>query len=944
MPYIIRRVVLQDFLSHRETRVSFGPGITVLVGENGAGKSSIVDAIYYLLALPAQERDLRGGKSNLVRRQSRTGAATIVLELEDPSSGRRMQVRAVLARRGAGRGGVSVVVNGVRRASTLEEARRVVAEELGIDVGGLQRIVKHSVVLRQNGLQGIIDIFSGGSRERKKRFLSELFGIEDYRRAKERLAGLEVSVDGEIVTGPAQARSLERSIREARSEIERLEREIRDNTGKLEELSREAERLRAEKEKLQARVQELEEKRRELSQKGAMLEAEIRALKDRILEAERAMREYERSGCPRLSREIEEAREARDKLEAIKEELDKARERLAELREKKARAEQEAQRLEQARQVLRDWLEKLGGERPSRVIEEHSRLQEERDRALRELHTLSSRLDGLASTLQRVEDAAGRLARELGREQAGPEQLLSAAQSLAATLREQAQAKREEAKRLLVEAGRLEGLARDKEEKAGILERDLGAGRCPLCGRELSRAEAEGLVARLHREAGELRARASQARRRAARLEEEADGLEARASRLERLAHTLHDRLQALERLGYPGYREAAGKRWELSRAVEELRERLGRLERQLREAAGRADEARRLLARLQGLGMDEESLDGSLLEQVEERLAHEWRGLESLESEAGELEERVRSLLGQASQVAGRTISGPAGLLAEIRRIAERLSRLESARDRCSGLRAIVEEARLEEARESLKSLEEERQRVAGALERVEAELGEARRGLQEADSRLHEAEKAGAALRARMEEARRRVGELRERLSRLERALWVARVMGVVRAVIDVAPEKLYRRKLHMLEEEASRVLSSMGTKYVEARAVEEDGDLRFVLTSREGTSVDLAQLSGGEQTAFGLALVLGINRMLAGNIGFLVLDEPTAHLDQEKRRMIAEILRELKGEGGLVDQVIIVTHERQLIDAADAVYEVRYEAGTSVVRELGPGGDEQ
>ena len=42
-------VEILNFLSHSETKLDFDKGVTVFVGENGAGKSSIIDAITFAM-------------------------------------------------------------------------------------------------------------------------------------------------------------------------------------------------------------------------------------------------------------------------------------------------------------------------------------------------------------------------------------------------------------------------------------------------------------------------------------------------------------------------------------------------------------------------------------------------------------------------------------------------------------------------------------------------------------------------------------------------------------------------------------------------------------------------------------------------------------------------------------------------------------------------------
>ncbi|HEX9006611.1 MAG TPA: DNA replication/repair protein RecF [Bacteroidota bacterium] len=45
---IIRTISLRNFRNHPETRVVFGPGLNVLLGENGQGKTNVLEAVSYL--------------------------------------------------------------------------------------------------------------------------------------------------------------------------------------------------------------------------------------------------------------------------------------------------------------------------------------------------------------------------------------------------------------------------------------------------------------------------------------------------------------------------------------------------------------------------------------------------------------------------------------------------------------------------------------------------------------------------------------------------------------------------------------------------------------------------------------------------------------------------------------------------------------------------------
>jgi len=65
---------------------------------------------------------------------------------------------------------------------------------------------------------------------------------------------------------------------------------------------------------------------------------------------------------------------------------------------------------------------------------------------------------------------------------------------------------------------------------------------------------------------------------------------------------------------------------------------------------------------------------------------------------------------------------------------------------------------------------------------------------------------------------------------------------------------------------------------------------------------------------------------------------MDEPTIHLDPERRRELVRLLANLRGERGLIPQAIIVTHDPEVEQAANQVYRVEIEAGYSRVESLG------
>ena len=106
--------------------------------------------------------------------------------------------------------------------------------------------------------------------------------------------------------------------------------------------------------------------------------------------------------------------------------------------------------------------------------------------------------------------------------------------------------------------------------------------------------------------------------------------------------------------------------------------------------------------------------------------------------------------------------------------------------------------------------------------------------------------------------------------------------------------------------------------------------DEDYNVVVRGPEGES-SMSMVSGGEKIAIALALRLGITKSMAkGDLDTILLDEPTIHLDDARRQELINLLKEMS----LLPQMIIVTHENQLESAADNLIKVEKENGISKI----------
>ncbi len=75
----------------------------------------------------------------------------------------------------------------------------------------------------------------------------------------------------------------------------------------------------------------------------------------------------------------------------------------------------------------------------------------------------------------------------------------------------------------------------------------------------------------------------------------------------------------------------------------------------------------------------------------------------------------------------------------------------------------------------------------------------------------------------------------------------------------------------------------------------------------------------LSGGERSAVALAIRIAFSLVLARNLSWIILDEPTHNLDSASVEKMAEMMREKLPE--IVNQIFLITHDKEMEKAASS-----------------------
>jgi exonuclease SbcC len=111
----------------------------------------------------------------------------------------------------------------------------------------------------------------------------------------------------------------------------------------------------------------------------------------------------------------------------------------------------------------------------------------------------------------------------------------------------------------------------------------------------------------------------------------------------------------------------------------------------------------------------------------------------------------------------------------------------------------------------------------------------------------------------------------------------------------------------------------------------------DVDIICYGRHG-EIDMNSLSGGEKVAVALALRFAISYMMGSSkLDFIILDEPTAHLDAERRKSMVEIISQAFKDGdGPLSQIIIITHDAEIFEDSevDRIYRFTMSVDGSLV----------
>ncbi len=143
-----------------------------------------------------------------------------------------------------------------------------------------------------------------------------------------------------------------------------------------------------------------------------------------------------------------------------------------------------------------------------------------------------------------------------------------------------------------------------------------------------------------------------------------------------------------------------------------------------------------------------------------------------------------------------------------------------------------------------------------------------------------------------------------------------------------------------LDLISKRSSDYINTFNVGISKISLIEKPREIKILCYGKRG-DMDIISLSGGEKVAVSLALRMGIAYLMGSSkIDFIILDEPTTNLDEERRRSFVNIISNMFSKGvGPLSQIIIITHDEEIFENSEIeqIYKFSMGSNGSIVKSV-------
>jgi len=901
---ILKELKLTNFISHKNTKITFGPGITVIIGHNGAGKSSILDAIYFALF----KESSRGNLDDLIHRGERYMEVDLTFSI-----GNRTYHVFRRKKKGKGKTTESKLSDITEGVITLERTPDGATKKIEELIGLNKDLFKNAIYIQQGEIDALLE---KGKTAARKKLIGRLLGLDSFEVAYEKMKDVIAYFDsqynelkGEIKRIPDVKLELENIIKRRES----IEREIKELTKELQQAKQEFEKYKV-----------LKEKWDEKQSLFKVLVSKLELHEKRLTELDKEIQEK--------TKDLEKIKIAEKSLEKILPEL-KNLDILKRANNLKVDLDkiiiEHNNVLSRVEEILN--LEKLLNEHKDNYkkymdidakIKKLSEDKEKLSKSQGEYKSLQERLESVREEINSHKEQLENIF----------ESIRKANLPIELTAEDTAVNVKKKIKELKETINNLQSNVEELEKKIGIATGSINEAKeiiktlkeaedkCPVCGSKLTPEHKEMVLKEQQEKINSLETLKEQ-------LSKEKSNLEAQI-------------LKTKEELTHLQENVNPDLLITIAKQISEKEDNIKTIENRLLQLKKDIDRLSEIDKALSVLRKDLEDLKSSYESYItaEKTLQEKKKDKDKLQKKKNDLEIKINEKKTELQQILQKITLPEEKIAGEL----ERLMQLKNEEIKLSTIISRKNQV-LEELDNKRMKFNEHKQKVEEIKNQLK-DLGFDEKKYQEIKNTFSELQDKVANLSTNLEKEKGLLIEIKEQITKLEKELKgleekskeYKRLEKYIEFLKNIRKQfdkdhiqnMLRQRSKPIIEYYTQNIFQEFNMSFSDIRLTD---DYNVVLLN-DGAEFDIDMISGGERIAVALALRLGIAKALAGEkLELIMLDEPTVHLDPQRREDLVNILVQMRS----IPQVIIVSHDEELKQAADTILSVKLKNGVSEVK---------
>jgi DNA repair protein SbcC/Rad50 len=895
---IIESLVMKNFKSHINSRIEFNTGISIIMGGNGAGKSSILEAISFALF-----KQYSGKK---IEQLITIGQDKMSVELEFVSNGRKYRV---LRQRSKNISKAKIEIREDEAFHPLSSGDKQVTEEVQglLEMDG--DLFLNAVYVRQGEIANLVD----KTPAEKKQVIGKLLGIESLEKAWKNMLPLMNQYELQKVKLEGKLESLDGlndQIRSKKAEKEIIHQRVLEITSELKEI--------------ELQIESVTKENNTLEEAKSVHEKTVNNI-----ESKKQLLENLKIDQDHLENQINEIKTKEDEIELIKPKLSKL-----EVLKKLKEFLNSLKTLQTNKKRINDSLEKI--KEFNTVLDENRKFHDnylelegeisdlETDRAMfegsRELmnqnqHRREKILEKMNQSHEKIVVVIKKYNKLLGTEYSLVEEFETYLKSIKPELSQ----KIETLNNTIIRTGK--ELSNLKMQIKGLIkpigELENVKDKCPVCKSDIDSIKRMKLIKDYSSQIEVNENRIIQLNNDLTSYKSEKKVLDTQLSNIQSInIELLMEQLENLE----DGQKELIS----LKRNINELKNKVlaldhidGKLQNKkdsinkikpnyqkyliAEGSLNSIEDPNELLMELEGLQVDEDGLK----EQISRLIEVIGGSVENLESEIKYLEE-----LSQRYQLLKGAVAQKSSLMDRIIQVNENIAKEN------------IEIEKFKRELEEINYNEDVHLKIKNELAAKNLEFSDLNGKKQKLIGNENGLDSYIKELEIKLKSYKSFQKEVKNLKDFLKLLMHIRDVYGK-----DGVQKDLRNISRPLIEQNTRDFFEKFNFEYTDIKL---DDDYNVTVYGPAGES-NLDMISGGEKIAVALALRLGITETLSsGNLELIMLDEPTIHLDAYRRQELIELLKRMS----IIPQMIIVTHDPDLEEAADHIYRVKKEEGESII----------